>query len=348
MNKLTNILGAGLMAAVTGVVAAAQENLTAETAQPGGAPHLAISHLAEAAAASNAASLQVQSGQTLTNTILNVAEGKTDVGVAGLILALLLEKGRGPFAAQGEDGAALAGELRALYPYNLGVYALFAFDTAGIDSYADLEGRNVLNGPPRGGALVQARQIIQIVSGLKDGEGYTGVQANWGQMGVKMIDGSSDASLLPNTFPDGRVVTAQSAGRVTLVSMPKDQWETGELRKFATGPGNTPFILPISEMGYGDGVTIVSEDDMFRGVGIAGAEIVNASMSFETAKALTAAHIATMDELKAKAPWAKNINFGVLDAETSGFCGAISLKYHPGAVAAWEEAGYAVPGCAKP
>jgi hypothetical protein len=29
-------------------------------------------------------------------------------------------------------------------------------------------------------------------------------------------------------------------------------------------------------------------------------------------------------------------------------CGPSPVKYHPGAVRAWEEAGYTVPDCAKP
>jgi hypothetical protein len=28
-------------------------------------------------------------------------------------------------------------------------------------------------------------------------------------------------------------------------------------------------------------------------------------------------------------------------------CGLNPLKYHPGSVAAWEEAGYTIPDCAK-
>jgi len=36
-----------------------------------------------------------------------------------------------------------------------------------------------------------------------------------------------------------------------------------------------------------------------------------------------------------------------MDAKLSGLCGPSKLKYHAGAVAAWEEAGYKVADCAK-
>ena len=51
----------------------AAENLTAETAAPGGSIHLSMAHLAEVAAEAGVANIQVADGQTLTNSIQNVA-----------------------------------------------------------------------------------------------------------------------------------------------------------------------------------------------------------------------------------------------------------------------------------
>ena len=70
-------------------------------------------------------------------------------------------------------------------------------------------------------------------------------------------------------------------------------------------------------------------------------------MSFELAKAITATHIATLDQLKAKSPFAPNIGLAQMDPKLAGLCGASNLKYHEGAIAAWEEAGYTVPDCVK-
>ena len=122
--RFTKVITACVAIGLSGIAQAA-ENLSAETASPGGAPHLSVSHLAEVAGESGIANLQLQSGQTLTNTVMNIANGTTDVGVAPLILPFLLKLGRGPYSKQGKDGAALAEMLRALYPYNFGSYSLF-------------------------------------------------------------------------------------------------------------------------------------------------------------------------------------------------------------------------------
>ena len=66
------------------------------------------------------------------------------------------------------------------------------------------------------------------------------------------------------------------------------------------------------------------------------------------AKGLTKAHIDTLERLRAKAPFAKHAGYGIVDAVKSGMCGPNPLKYHAGAVAAWEEAGYKIDDCAKP
>lgn len=347
--RISKLLAAAAVTAMTASAATAQVNLSAEASSPGNSPHLSMIHLGDVLGRAGIANLQIQEGQTLTNSIVNVAEGKTDMSPMPTVLHFLLEKGRGPFSSQGEKGAALAANLRALYPYNAGAYGLVSHRSNNITKWGDLAGKTVFNGPPRGAALVNARQAIQMAAGLQDGKDYKGLQANWGQLANILVDGSAEAFVIPLTFPSERVVVALSAGDVTIVSTPKDIYESEAYQKFLAAPGNIPIEIAAEDMGYGkaQGVTLVSEDGIFRGMGTAFVDIVHKDMDFELVKAITATYIRTMDQLKAKAPYARNIGLGVLDARKSGLCGALSLKYHPGAVAAWEEAGYTVPDCAK-
>ena len=135
---------------------------------------------------------------------------------------------------------------------------------------------------------------------------------------------------------------------MTVWSTPKDKWDTEGFQKYLRAPGSAPFTLALSEMDLGSGVTVKSDDDTFRGLATIGGDIVHKDMSFEVAKGLTKAHIDTLDRLKAKAPFAKHAGYGIVDVVKSGMCGPNPLKYHAGAVAAWEEAGYKIDDCAKP
>jgi len=347
--KAMKSLMALALAAFLPLEAGAQENLTGETASPGGSIHLSMSHLAEVAAAAGIANIQVADGQTLTNSIQNVAEGRTDIAGTPYILPFLLSKGRGPYSALGEEkGAELASNLRALYPVTLGIFSMYAYDSKGLGGWDDLEGRTIYNGPPRGAALTNARVVIQLATGLKDGEGYKGVQVNWGQAVKTISDGSADAVVLPILIPDSRITAALASGNMTVWSIPKDKFETEAFQNYLRAPGSAPFTLPMADANLGDGVTVVSDDDTFRGLATIGGDIVNKDMPFELAKALTKAHIDTLDALKAKAPFAKHAGYGIVDVVKSGMCGANPLKYHAGAVAAWEEAGYVIEDCAKP
>jgi len=349
MNFINLVIRVGLLATMV-VSAHAAENLTAETGSPGGSIYLSLSHLAEVAAEADVANIQLADGQTLTNSIQNVAEGKTDIAGTPYILPFLLSKGRGPYSKLGEEkGAELAENLRALYPVTLGIFALYAYDSKGLKGWDDLEGKTIYNGPPRGAALTNARSIIQLTTGLKDGEGYKSVQVNWGQAVKTITDGSADAVVLPILFPDSRITQSLASGSMTVWSIPKDKFESESFQKYLKAPGSAPFTLPAEDATLGDGnVTLVTEDGIFRGLATIGGDIVHKDMSFDLAKALTKSHIDTLDRLKAKAPFAKHAGYGIVDVEKSGMCGANPLKYHPGAVAAWEEAGFAIDDCAKP
>ena len=111
MSKLVALAGAAAILGLA-VSAQAQVNLTAETASPGSAPGVSVISLSEVAAKYNVADIQVTTGQTLTNSVQNVAEGKSDIAAAPFVLPFLMSRAVGPYAKLGkEKGAELAGNL---------------------------------------------------------------------------------------------------------------------------------------------------------------------------------------------------------------------------------------------
>ena len=342
----TSIAGAITSVAMAST-AFAQVNLSAETASPGGAVHLAPSHLVEVAGTAGIANIQLAEGQTLTNSIQNVAEGKTDIASAPHILPFLMSRGVGPYGSLGaEKGAELAGNLRAIYPYTLGIFFLYAFDSKNISGWDGLAGKKIYNGPPRGGALTNARTLIQIATGLKDGEGYEGMQANWGQATSIISGGEPDAVVLPELFPGSRVATLSSSGKMTGWSLPKEVFESEAMQKYMKAPGSASVDVPIDDIRsvMDDGWTFVSEDDRFRAMATIGGDVVHKDMDEELVYNLVKAYVATLDDLMAKAPFANGVNY---DNPALGMCGANPIKYHKGATRAWEEAGFEIPDCAK-
>ena len=181
--------------------ACAQVNLSAETASPGGATYLSPAHLAEIAGTKGIANIQLADGQTLTNSLQNVAEGKTDIAATPYILPFLMANGVGPYGELGKErGAELIANVRAINPFTLGIFLLYAYDAKGVGGWNDLKGRKIYNGPPRGGALNNARSIIQLITGLKEGKDFEGIQVNWGQQEATISGGEPDAMVLRSCF----------------------------------------------------------------------------------------------------------------------------------------------------
>lgn len=330
--------------------ASAQVKLTAATAGKNSITWYVTGHTGEVAAAKGIANIQMADGQTLTKTVQAVAEGKTDISAAPLVLPFLLSKGLGPYAALGKDkGAELASNLRALYPYNVGGYFMLAFQSKGYTGWQDLKGKTVWNGPPSGAALVNARQAITVNTGMTDGKEYKGAQDNWDALNTKLVDGSADAFVLPLAMPHARVTVMSSAGKVTVFCTPKAAAESPLGKKIFSAPGNIPLALDIAKLGYANNpdVKIVGDaDGKCRALGSAFADVVHKDMSFDLAKKLTEGHISTLKALIAKNPALDNVGLAEMDPARSSFCGPNPLKYHPGAAAAWKAAGYKLPACA--
>ena len=342
-----------LAAAATLAVSAAmaQVNLTSETAGAGTPVGLTAAALVEYASERGIANIQLKDGQTGTIYVQALAEGKVDIVNGPFMIPFLLSRGVGPYASLGKEaGAELSSNLRLLYPYTLSVFYMYAYDAKGIAGWKDLAGRKVLNGPPRGAAVTNSRALIQLFAGLKADEDYESVTVNWNQAAAAVIDGTVDAAVIPDLFPGVRVTRIGAAGAMTAFSLPKDIYETEAAQKLLNKPGSTGFEIPVADAqaGLGDGWTIVSEDDTFRGMAVVGGDMVNKSMDEELAYQLVKAHIENLDDLMAKAPFMATVNFGVLDPKVAGLCGANPIRFHAGAVRAWEEAGYTVPDCAKP
>ena len=347
MKKLL-LAGAALLFAA-GTAQAQNVTLTSAAASPGGATDVSAKFLAEIAAANKIATIQVQVGQVLTKTMVQVAQGKTDITASAFILNFLMSRGLGPYSGLGkEKGKVLAANLQLLYPFHLAHFVLVAFQSTGIDSYDKLKGKKVHNGPPRGGALVTARNVIRLsTGGFKEGKDYSGKQIAWGQANSIFLDRSVDAAVRPATNPASWMPIYMSAGKINMVSVPKKLFEGPGWKKYSQAPGNVPTVFPVADLAhYGNNVRVISEDNMFRSVSNAGGTMVNKNMDKKLAKALTAAFIKNLPDLYRKTAFARTSQFGNIKAENFNFCKA-GIKFHPGAQEAWEEAGHKVPACTK-
>ena len=273
---------------------------------------------------------------------------------APLILPFLLSRGIGPYSGVGpEKGAELAGNIRALF-FNAGSAQIVGhYNSAPIDDIRNLDGKRIWNGPPRGAALTSGRAMIQLLSGLKDGEGYEGIQNPWPDTVSTITGGGADAWTIPEGLPSGRQIALAAAGGITIYDVPSDLLNSELGQQIVAAPGHAPYSLPVEEFrkAYaGNDITIVTDDDTFDSFATAFAQIVSADMDEELAYQLTKAFLEGEDRFVTSSPRGPYLamSFGDVDGVRQGACGAVQMKMHPGAIRAFEEAGHTVADCLRP
>ncbi len=346
------LLGGAL--ALLPAIALAQATLTAETTTPGSTPHYIDSTLAAVLDSAGVATLQITEGATLTNSVQAVAEGRLDMAPAPLILPFLLSRGIGPYSGIGaEKGAELADNIRVIF-FNAGSAQMLGYYNSNpIEDIRNMSGKRIWNGPPRGAALTSGRAMIQLLSGIKDGEGYEGVQNPWPDAVSTITGGGADAWTIPEGLPSGRQIAISAAGGITIHDVPSDILASELGQQIVAAPGHAPYSVPVDEFraAYaGNDITVVTDDDTFDSFATAFGQIVQASMDEELAYNITKAYLEGEDRFingSPRGPYTL-LSFGDIDGVSQGACGAVKIKMHPGAIRAFEDAGHTVADCLRP
>ncbi|MEO0380578.1 MAG: TAXI family TRAP transporter solute-binding subunit [Pseudomonadota bacterium] len=333
---------------------AAQTTLTAETTTPGSTPHYIDSTLAAVLDSAGVATLQITEGATLTNSVQAVAEGQLDMAPAPLILPFLLSRGIGPYSGIGpERGAELAENIRVIF-FNAGSAQMLGYYNSNpVADISDLSGKRIWNGPPRGAALTSGRAMIQLLSGIKDGEGYEGIQSPWPDTVSSITGGGADAWTIPEGLPSGRQIAIAAAGGVTIHDVPSDVLASELGQQILKAPGHAPYSVPIEEFraAYaGNDITVVVDDDSFDSFATAFGQIVPAGLDEDLVYAITSAYLEGEDRFLTGSPRGPytRLSFSDLDGVSQGACGAVQVKMHPGAIRAFEDAGHTVADCLRP
>lgn len=332
----------------------AQTTLTAETTTPGSTPHYIDTTLAAVLQSAGVATLQITEGATLTNSVQAVAEGQLDMAPAPLILPFLLSKGIGPYSGVGpEKGAELAANIRVLF-FNAGSGQVFGYYNSNpVADIRNLEGKRIWNGPPRGAALTSGRAMVQLLSGIKDGEGYEGIQTPWPDTVSTITSGGADAWTIPEGLPSGRQIALAAAGGTTIYDIPSDLLASKLGQQIVAAPGHAPYSIPVDEFrkAYeGSDITIVTDDDTFDSYATAFGQIVPAGLDEELAYNIVKAVLAGEQRFLTGSPRGPFLfmSFGDIDGTSQGACGAVQVKMHPGAIRAYEEAGHSIADCLRP
>lgn len=182
--------GAAAILVSTFAVAAQAQQIGMETASAnsvvGIMPQTMAGHWAK-----DGVKVQLSMDQTLTKSLLKVAQGQLDAAVVPPPAFVSLAGGTGPYAQLGEKAKALAPNVRTLFGFPASYYHAIVWADSGFKTWADLKGKRVYIGPPAGAANAQIAAMVS-AGGLAEGE-YTAIKAPWGGATQSFQDGQFDA-----------------------------------------------------------------------------------------------------------------------------------------------------------
>mgnify|MGYP001343852237 CR=1 FL=1 len=311
-----------------------------ETSTVGGAGHTIAVAMSMITKQNNIAEMQIQGGQTLTKSGINLAQGKTDIVPLPNAVYNLMTRGVGPYKTMGkEKSSKMAGDIQALFGFVGAIFLPMSFQDSGIETWDDFKGKKIFVGPPKGAAAVNAINLIKTVTGFEPGEDYEELRMGWGAAQQAMLDRKIDVMIRTATEPSPLVQQIISASPIRMFGAPKEIVDGPKWSAFTTkfgGQGGTA-----STKTYPKGVKYVAADGDKIHVFVATFFMgVHKDMSEEEAYQLTNSFYNNMDTFYGSAASAKNMR---VEEVMFGMSGTPGLKLHPGAIRAHQERGVSIP-----
>ena len=298
----------GVAVAIGAVVAQANE-LRIGTASQGGAFYpvgQAISSLV-GKHAEGLTMVPVVTGGSVQNPRL-VNKGEVDMAITNNNLAVLANKGVGPYKKGGKMN------LRAIGPLHFSVLHMMTLESSDIAGIPDLKGKRVAVGPAGGGTIPFLRQVL----GLYDMtmEDITPNFLSYGDGFSQLADGNVDAAFALSGYPAGAVVQAQANKKLKFIKLPE-----ADMAKALDKYKNYNKVTIAKDV-YG-----TDEDGAVLGVN--NMLIVDAGMADDVANKITKAVYDNLEEFRQENAHARQI-----EPERAH---KLKIPLHPGAASYWNK-----------
>lgn len=330
------VAAAALGLAALAAPAAAQDYYRLATLGPGSSPYMVMGTFAQIVNDSlDDVEIQVNATGVATAHAIQAAQGELDFFMMAPIVHDFMVRGEAMYA-QIPNAPELAGELRSLFIFPLGLYHIVTWADSGIDDLTALEGKTVYLGPPGGSARTSMDRLVASATGLVAGEDYTSVDLGWDAAAQAFQDGRIDVYANP-TLPPSPVIQQLALSRdIRLIGLTEEQLASEGVAELIGRTGGMMGTIPAGT--YGDH-QVNDKDVATIGsyVGIGTRASLGEDAVYEIIKAFWEGAEAQRDTT----PWLRNVS--IEDAFID-----LNMPLHPGAIRYYEEIGVEIPDGLKP
>ncbi|MCY4139687.1 MAG: TAXI family TRAP transporter solute-binding subunit [Rhodobacteraceae bacterium] len=267
--------------------------------------------------------IEVAAGGAATLHMVEVARGNLELSMTSPVVYNLMKAGKAMYAKTPE-APELSENLQLLMWYPYGAYHFAVRADSDIQMLDDLEGAVVFLGPQGGGAYNGARGWIEASTGLKVGEDYEAIKANWQTGFQAFLDGKVDVYINGCLDPCQQFILFTETEAVRFIG--PEEYETEDVTKFL---GNFRFLREIPAGLYENQVNDAAVMSWDTSVGIG----VRADVDEETVYQITKAFWDNIGQISSDAPWAAGLDVNYAPVQRG------HIQLHPGAERYYREVG---------
>jgi hypothetical protein len=330
-HKLLTSLSIGTIAgllAFNPTGASAQGILKGDTGGVGSVNHTFMIILSTVLQKKLGVNLQVNEGQTLTKSALKLGQAKIDVSIVPPVMVPWMRKGTRFYKKRPDVAKKAIGNIRLVVAYGAGVRHYMVWADSGIKTWADLKGKRVFVGPPRGGASPVAIQSIKLNSGLVNKKDYKEVRMPWNAGIQAMADGKLDVFVRPAGVGAASMDQLGAKRKFRLLAVNPN---APGMKKFVAGGGRQLMTIPAGT--YNNQIN--NDKDVVTD-GFRHQLAVRKDMSDDFVYRLTKTIFENLPEMQKSAVTLRDISLD--DPFTGG-----NIPLHPGAIRFYKEVGKKIP-----
>jgi TRAP transporter TAXI family solute receptor len=264
-----------------------------------------------------AADVTVEESQGSVQNVMEVrARGADYVFTTPPALVGLAQQGKAMFDGKGDPAF---DEIRALFPIpSLTMHFVVSSD-AGVEDFADLEGKTILLGRGSFGATEGAKYLDMF--GLTDTVTLSEVELSNAVPALQ--NGQIDGFVTAGSWPAPNVIEAAASTGVTVLSLSEDQ---------IAQTGRTRIEIPAG--------TYAGQDAPIVTTSLPVAAFATTKMSDEAAYTLTKTFWEQKAQMADAARWWAGVDAGLMEA--------VGVTFHPGAARYYDEIGMALTEAQRP
>ncbi len=332
--KSFRTLSLSLVAALAMSLAASGANaqskiLRVDATAPSGSPAILLTVLGKIFPREIGVSLQINTGQTLTRSVLKF--GTDDLDMIHFVpqISPWLKNGKRMYKKLKKKANKAYNSASSIFGFPASAIHIIAWQDSGIKTLADIKGKRVYMGPPAGGFYTQVSSYLNVVTGYTPKKDFDVIRLPWGQGMQAMLDGQIDVFMRATAV--GSAVINQIGAKQDFVLLgagdaaDSKKWQKVMIEQLLNENATIPAGTYTNQVGGNVRTTAANSFILVR-------KNLDADLIYKMVKAMWA----NLDEIHNSAAVLKTLS------KANPLAG-VNMPLHPGAVKYYKEIGFKIP-----